>query len=96
MDPNVCTDFVIQHESTTAEDAGRLTVRHLGIDGRICSLDWTDEDAHVYCREQGYTSGIAYSHSHERDYTSQVKKTSYMYFTLYSVHWVQPFLLMQV
>ncbi|KAL4227454.1 scavenger receptor [Mactra antiquata] len=44
---------------------GQIEVTHLGVKGRICSRDWDDEDAKVYCGSIGYQNGIAYQHSED-------------------------------
>ncbi|XP_061172170.1 deleted in malignant brain tumors 1 protein-like [Saccostrea echinata] len=41
---------------------GQVVVSHYGVDGRICSRDWDDADAHVMCRSLSYTNGMAYYH----------------------------------
>nr|KAG5703087.1 hypothetical protein BaRGS_012149 [Batillaria attramentaria] len=48
--------------------SGRLAVTQFGIKGRICSINWTDVDADVFCRESGFTSGFAFYRSNEHDY----------------------------
>lgn len=37
-------------------------VTHYGVEGRICSRDWDDADAHVMCRSLNYQNGMAYYH----------------------------------
>lgn len=32
------------------------------MEGRICSRDWDDADAHVMCRSLSYQNGMAYYH----------------------------------
>ena len=53
------------------EGSGQLRVTHWGAEGRICSRDWDDNDALVYCKGQGYKGGIAYQHSHVDTYTPE-------------------------
>lgn len=35
----------------------------MGIKGRICSRDWDDNEADVFCRGRGFGHGVAYQHS---------------------------------
>lgn len=44
-------------------DQGQIEVTHMGVVGRICSRDWDDVDASVFCRNRGYLNGTAYQHS---------------------------------
>ena len=64
-------------DSDIAEDTGRLEVSYLGVTGRICATNWTDNDAKVFCKSDGYTSGFSYVHSHYREYdTTETKVRS--------------------
>ena len=48
--------------SRGGNSSGKVEVRALGLEGRICRENWDDRDAAVLCRSQGYRNGIAYSH----------------------------------
>ena len=40
-----------------------MHVTHYGVKGRICSRDWDDRDAMVFCKTQGFDHGLSYQHS---------------------------------
>ncbi|XP_053406028.1 deleted in malignant brain tumors 1 protein-like isoform X2 [Mercenaria mercenaria] len=42
---------------------GQVEVTYMGVKGRICSRDWDDNEANVFCRNRGFAFGIAYQHS---------------------------------
>lgn len=44
------------------DNKGQVVVTHYGVEGRICSRDWDDADAHVMCRSMNYQNGMAYYH----------------------------------
>lgn len=46
------------------EAAGRIDVTYMGVKGRICSNNWTDVDARVFCKGINYPDGLAYYHSY--------------------------------
>ncbi|XP_067665055.1 uncharacterized protein [Haliotis asinina] len=43
---------------------GRITIRHMGIDGYVCPDGFDDREAMVICREKGFTGGFAYTYYH--------------------------------
>lgn len=81
----VCTDDAAQFSDASytiglkdpGASYGPLMVKQYGIEGRICSANWTDEDAAVFCRYSGYTSGFAYYHSHAQSLPTEVSVGPY-------------------
>ena len=65
------TEYAVSRTATQAEGTGRLEVTHYGVTGRICDVGWSDQDAAVFCKAEGYPSGFAYVHSHANDYASE-------------------------
>ncbi|XP_046574468.1 LOW QUALITY PROTEIN: deleted in malignant brain tumors 1 protein-like [Haliotis rubra] len=57
--------------NTGEKNSGQLRVAHYGVQGRVCSRDWDDEDASVVCGARGYTGGMAYKHSYVGTYSTQ-------------------------
>ena len=47
----------------SGEYTGVIEVTHFGLQGRICSDNWDDDDALVICRTKGFQKGIAYHHT---------------------------------
>ncbi|KAK6180370.1 hypothetical protein SNE40_012539 [Patella caerulea] len=63
------TDYTVTIEDDPAK--GQLTVKHYGVDGRICGTNWTDTEALVYCKSHGHLNGIAYQHSNLGTFVSE-------------------------
>ena len=59
--------FILSTDSYSFEIAksekGQVQVTHYGVKGRICSRDWDDREARVFCGTQGFDHGLAYQHS---------------------------------
>ncbi|XP_074649735.1 scavenger receptor cysteine-rich type 1 protein M160-like isoform X2 [Tubulanus polymorphus] len=60
---SVHTDYKFELETTTKPGIGRVLVKHLGQLGRVCSSNWDDNDANVFCKQINFQRGIAYMHS---------------------------------
>ena len=43
-----------------ANSSGHIGLYQYGVQGRICSMYWDDNDAKVACRQLGYADGLAY------------------------------------
>ncbi|KAK3097126.1 hypothetical protein FSP39_006614 [Pinctada imbricata] len=54
---NVSIELVGESQYT-----GQVNVTYIGVEGRICTDDWSNASASVLCNSMGYPSGIAYSH----------------------------------
>ncbi|KAL8597993.1 hypothetical protein ACOMHN_011418 [Nucella lapillus] len=43
-----------------ANSSGHVRLQQAGVQGRVCSAFWGDEDARVVCRQLGFSQGLAY------------------------------------
>ncbi|KAL8583915.1 hypothetical protein ACOMHN_009668 [Nucella lapillus] len=72
------TVYTFDFGDSNAEDTGPVEVQYLGVKGRICALDWDDQDATVFCKTKGYGSGLAYTHSNKHDYKTHLAIGPYL------------------
>ncbi|PVD37785.1 hypothetical protein C0Q70_00386 [Pomacea canaliculata] len=56
------TGYTFSLDGGSTYNSGEVQVTFMGITGRICSDNWDDTDARVYCRELGFLAGQAFKH----------------------------------
>lgn len=49
--------------ANSSKSSGSVAVKHMGVTGRVCNINWDDNDAHVLCKAKGYADGIAFHYS---------------------------------
>lgn len=60
--PYILDEYTFAVKPGGNDNKGQVVVTHYGVEGRICSRDWDDADAHVMCRSMNYQNGMAYYH----------------------------------
>ncbi|PVD37781.1 hypothetical protein C0Q70_00382 [Pomacea canaliculata] len=56
------TDYTFSLDGGNANNSGEVQVTFMNITGSICSDNWDDTDARVFCRELGFLTGQAFKH----------------------------------
>ncbi|XP_025115895.1 deleted in malignant brain tumors 1 protein-like [Pomacea canaliculata] len=56
------TDYTFSLDGRNRNNSGEVQVTFMNITGSICSDNWDDADARVFCKELGFLTGQAFKH----------------------------------